>query len=99
MRDWHGGCFQFSAFAARPDVWAGPDRSNAGGAANLVAFQQRLAREDRALTHTIIQPTIDKATDSAILANTVTLHTVGKKRRGHRHAGRTDLGHSRALRR
>jgi aromatic ring hydroxylase len=41
-----------------------------------VRFQQRLAREDISLTHTIIQPTIDKATDPLVVGNRVTLHKV-----------------------
>ena len=37
---------KFSAFAASPSVWAGPEGVNAKGAANLVAYQKRLARQD-----------------------------------------------------
>src|SRR5215472_8615809 len=44
----------------------------------LARFQQRLAREDISLTHTIIQPTIDKATDPLVVGNRVTLHKVGE---------------------
>jgi aromatic ring hydroxylase len=47
-----------------------------------VRFQQRLAREDVSLTHTIIQPTIDKSTDPLVLGNRVTLHKVGETARG-----------------
>jgi len=67
---------KFSCFAARHAIWAGPDRANAAGAENLVRFQRRLAREDIALTHTIIQPTIDKATDSKLAGSQVSLHKV-----------------------
>src|SRR5215468_8502053 len=67
---------KFACFAARRDIWAGPDQANAEGAANLVRFQRRLALEDISLTHTIIQPTIDKATDPRIVGNRVTLHKV-----------------------
>src|SRR5262245_27797573 len=73
---------KFACFAARPDVWAGADGANGDGAANLVRFQQHLAREDVALTHTIIQPTVDKATDPQIVGNRVTLHKVGETARG-----------------
>ena len=73
---------KFACFAARSDVWAGPDGVNAGGAENLVRFQQRLAREDLSLTHTIIQPTVDKATDAQIVGNRVTLHKVSDTAHG-----------------
>jgi len=69
---------KFACFAARHGVWAGEDHGNAVGAENLVRFQRRLAREDIALTHTIIQPTVDKMTDSQIVGNRVTLHKVGE---------------------
>jgi len=69
---------KFACFAARHAVWAGADHGNDEGAQNLVRFQRRLAREDVSLTHTIIQPTIDKATDTRIVGNRVTLHKVGE---------------------
>ena len=69
---------KFACFAARHAVWAGADHGNDEGAQNLVRFQRRLAREDVSLTHTIIQPTIDKATDPRIVGNQVTLHKVGE---------------------
>ena len=67
---------KFSCFAARHAIWAGADHGNEAGAQNLVSFQRRLAREDLSLTHTIIQPTIDKTTDPQIVGNRVTLHKV-----------------------
>jgi 4-hydroxyphenylacetate 3-monooxygenase oxygenase component len=67
---------KFACFAARHDVWAGADRGNEEGAQNIVRFQRHLARNDVSLTHTIIQPTIDKATDAQIVGNRVTLHKV-----------------------
>jgi len=69
---------KFACFAARHGIWAGPDRVNAEGAENLVRFQRRLIRDDLSLTHTIIQPTIDKVTDPRIVGNQVTLHKVGE---------------------
>jgi len=69
---------KFACFAARHAIWAGADQGNEEGAQNLVQFQRRLAREDISLTHTIIQPTIDKATDGRIVGNRVTLHKVGE---------------------
>ena len=48
----------YAGFAGRADEWAvnGNDR----GAANLVAYQKFLARQDISLTHTLIHATIDK---------------------------------------
>jgi 4-hydroxyphenylacetate 3-monooxygenase len=73
---------KFACFAARHDIWAGADGSNAEGAANLVRYQRYLARADISLTHTIIQPTIDKATDPQILGNRVTIHKTGETANG-----------------
>ena len=73
---------KFACFAARHALWAGADGANRTGADNLVRFQQRLAREDLALTHTIIQPTVDKTTDPLIVGNQVTLHKVGETDHG-----------------
>src|SRR3546814_5894346 len=53
----------FAGFAGEPESWLGPDGTNVEGTANLAAFQKQLGREDIALTHTIIHPTIDRATD------------------------------------
>ena len=49
----------FAGFAGRTDEWGA--FGNEAGAANLVAFQKHLRRNDIALTHTIIQPTVDKS--------------------------------------
>ncbi len=68
----------FAGFADDRTRWAGPDDSNAEGHENLVAFQKRLRRDDLSLTHTIIHPTVDKGTDSAIAGNPVPLHKVGE---------------------
>jgi 4-hydroxyphenylacetate 3-monooxygenase len=68
---------KFASFAARPSFWAGPDQRNAAGAENLVRFQRRLARDDVSLTHTIIQPTVDRATDARLVGNRVALQKVG----------------------
>jgi 4-hydroxyphenylacetate 3-monooxygenase len=69
---------KFAAFASAPKVWAGADGRNERGARNIVAFQRRLAQADLSLTHTIIQPTTDKRTDSKILGNKVTVRKVGE---------------------
>ena len=73
---------KFAAFASAPRVWAGADGRNARGANNLVAFQRRLGEGDLSLTHTIIQPTVDKRTDSQILGNKVTVRKVGETSEG-----------------
>ena len=73
---------KFACFAARPDVWGGADGGNAEGAHNIIRYQRHLAHEDISLTHTIIQPTIDKKTDPRIVGNRVTLHKVGETSTG-----------------
>ncbi len=69
---------KFASFSANSQGWAGVERSNEQGEQNLLSFQKRLRREDLSLTHTIIQPTIDKRTDSGILGNRVTVHKVAE---------------------
>jgi len=73
---------KFASFAARWRDWLGPDGRNEDGAANLVRFQRRIAREDISLTHTIIHPTIDKSTDTQIVGNRVPVHKVGETATG-----------------
>ena len=73
---------KFACFAAQHGIWAGADHGNEEGAQNLVRFQRRLTLEDLSLTHTIIQPTIDKVTDPRIVGNQVTLHKVGETATG-----------------
>lgn len=68
----------FAGFAADKFRWAGADNSNEEGYENLVAFQKRLRREDLSLTHTIVHPTVDKATDKIFADNPVPLHKVGE---------------------
>jgi aromatic ring hydroxylase len=68
----------FAGFADDKTRWAGPDGRNEEGYENLVAFQKRLRRDDLSLTHTIVNPTIDKATDRNIEGNPVPLHKVGE---------------------
>ena len=48
----------FAGFAARWDEWAA--HGNEAGAANLVAYQKFIARNDLSLTHTLIHATVDK---------------------------------------
>jgi aromatic ring hydroxylase len=49
----------FAGFAGRCDEWAA--NGNEAGAANLVAYQKLMARQDLSLTHTLIHATIDKS--------------------------------------
>ncbi len=73
---------KFAAFGSAPWVWAGKDGTNERGAENIVRYRQHLARNDVALTHTIIQPTIDKRTDGRFIDNQVNLHKVGETSAG-----------------
>ena len=73
---------KFACFAARHAIWAGPDHANAEGAENLVRFQRHVARDDVSLTHTIIQPTIDRTSDAKLIGNRVTLQKVGETATG-----------------
>ncbi len=49
-----------AGFAGRADVWS--MNGNDEGAANLLAFQVLAAERDLALTHAIVNPTVDKST-------------------------------------
>jgi 4-hydroxyphenylacetate 3-monooxygenase len=71
----------FAGFAGRADVWS--QEGNEEGAANLVAFQDELARRDLALTHTIIHPTVDKgAGDLQAGDGAIALHKVADTEHG-----------------
>src|SRR5579864_1856511 len=71
----------FAGFAGRADEWA--IAGNDDGAANLVAYQKFLARKDISLTHTIVQPTIDKSQgDAPAPGNDVALHKVADTAHG-----------------
>jgi len=71
----------FAGFAGRAEEWVG--KGNEAGAERLVAYQKKLRREDISLTHTIVQPTIDKALGDAPQAgNTVALRKVGETKGG-----------------
>ena len=59
----------YAGFAGRPDEWG--IAGNEAGAERLVAYQKFLRRNDIALTHTIVQPTVDKATGDAPNAGNV----------------------------
>ena len=70
-----------AGFAGRADEWAA--HGNERGAQHLVAFQKEAARRDLSLTHTIVQPTIDKATgDAPVAGNEHALRKVGATEHG-----------------
>ena len=73
---------KFAAFASAPKVWAGADGRNERGARNIVAFQRHLAKADVSLTHTIIQPTIDKRTDNKVAGTKVMVRKIGETSEG-----------------
>ena len=71
----------FAGFAGRPDEW-GLD-GNEAGAERLIAYQKFLRRGDISLTHTIVQPTVDKATgDAPSPGNVHALHKVADTEHG-----------------
>ncbi len=71
----------FAGFAGRADEWA--RAGNERGAANLVAYQKLIRRNDLSLTHTIVQPTIDKAQgDAPAAGNDVALRKVAHTEHG-----------------
>lgn len=68
----------FAGFAADRHRWGGPGGRNEEGYERLVEFQKRLRRDDLSLTHTIVNPTVDKVRDRAIVGDPVPLHKVGE---------------------
>ena len=71
----------YAGFAGRPDEWGA--HGNEAGAERLVAYQKFLRRGDISLTHTIVQPTVDKATgDSPAAGNEHALRKVGDTAHG-----------------
>jgi 4-hydroxyphenylacetate 3-monooxygenase oxygenase component len=71
----------YAGFAGRPDEWGA--HGNEAGAERLVAYQKFLRRNDISLTHTIVQPTVDKATgDAPGAGNEHALRKVGETEHG-----------------
>ena len=71
----------YAGFAARTDEWGA--FGNEEGAANLDAYQKFLARNDVALTHTIVHPTVDKMQGNGpIPGDDVCLRKVGESEHG-----------------
>jgi 4-hydroxyphenylacetate 3-monooxygenase len=55
--------YTFACFAARADVWA--RYGNEEGAANLLAYANRMRDNDLSLTHTLINPQVDRSVPEA----------------------------------
>lgn len=71
----------YAGFAGRAAEWA--VNGNEAGAERLVAYQKFLRRNDISLTHTIVQPTVDKALgDVPRPGNQVALHKVADTEHG-----------------
>src|SRR5580704_11033877 len=71
----------YAGFAGRTDEWGA--YGNEAGAERLVKYQKFIRRHDLALTHTIVQPTIDKAKgDVPKAGDTVALHKTGETSHG-----------------
>ncbi|MFZ5783576.1 MAG: 4-hydroxyphenylacetate 3-hydroxylase family protein [Pseudomonadota bacterium] len=71
----------YAGFAGRPDEWGA--HGNEAGLERLVAYQKFLRRQDISLTHTIVQPTVDKATgDAPAPGNPHALHKVADTEHG-----------------
>jgi 4-hydroxyphenylacetate 3-monooxygenase oxygenase component len=71
----------YAGFAARPDEWSAA--GNEAGAERLIAYQKFLRRGDISLTHTIVQPTVDKALgDAPQPGNVHALRKVGETQHG-----------------
>ena len=67
--------YTFACFAARADVWA--RSGNEDGARNIVEFQKFMRDNDLSLTHTLINPQVDRSVAEAEqAAGEVSLHKV-----------------------
>lgn len=67
----------FACFAGRSDVWA--RRGNERGAVNIVRYQREIAENDLVLTHTLINPQVDRSVPDAEAAmGEAALHKVGE---------------------
>src|SRR5258708_11321635 len=71
----------YAGFAGRPDEWGA--HGNEAGAERLIAYPKVPRRGDISLTHTIVQPTVDKATgDAPVAGNQHALRNVGETEHG-----------------
>ncbi len=73
--------YTFACFAARSDVWA--RNGNERGARNLVDYQALIRDRDLCLTHTLVNPQVDRSQPEAEQAlGEVSLHKVGETKDG-----------------
>jgi 4-hydroxyphenylacetate 3-monooxygenase oxygenase component len=73
--------YTFACFAARADVWA--RYGNEEGAQNLIAYQRHMRDNDLSLTHTLINPQVDRSVPEAEqAAGEVSLHKVADTENG-----------------
>ncbi len=73
--------YTFACFAARADVWA--RGGNEEGAHNVVEYQKAMRDNDLALTHTLINPQVDRSVPEAEqLGGEVSLHKVADTENG-----------------
>ncbi len=90
MARWHVGMLgrspdyvnvSFAGFAGLSSLWAA--NGNEEGAARLAEFRRQVIAGDLALTHVLINPTVDKSAGEAVGANAeVALHKVADTRNG-----------------
>lgn len=67
-----------AGFVGQSAIWAGENGANRRGADNLKEFHRRARRRDLALTHSIVNPTINRSTDGQIVGKQAPLHKVGE---------------------
>jgi len=73
--------YTFACFAARADVWA--RYGNEEGAHNLVEYQKYVRDNDLALTHTLVNPQVDRSVAEAEQAGgEVSLHKIADTENG-----------------
>jgi 4-hydroxyphenylacetate 3-monooxygenase len=73
--------YTFACFAARADVWA--RNGNEEGAQNIVEYQKHMRDNDLALTHTLINPQVDRSVPEAEqLGGEISLHKVADTENG-----------------
>ena len=86
----------YAGFAGRSDEWGA--NGNEEGAANLVAFQKELARNDLSLTHTLIHAMTDQVERTrAFRSRRNPVAHRRKNRARHPRPGRSGAGHAGAV--
>ncbi len=73
--------YTFACFAARADIWA--RYGNEEGARNIVEYQKLIRDSDLCLTHTLVNPQVDRSVAEAEQAGgEVSMHKVGETKDG-----------------